>query len=396
VLSIAYRRFVPLMAAALAVAALSAPAVPPTVKQLWETTLAPESAEIEYKALAVSNKDESVWLMLGKRPALAMTGPQRLQLDTLDRAGKTVAETALDSLAKTAGLKRTPDHFLDLAATDEGNLAVVVSAAGQVSVILVDGKSRHVIQAREIGVSQPGLLITRCVPFAGGNLLLLGRMGAHAWAIRLDRKMAVVWEKPASAGDVTVFVDGAPLSGGNFIVGGASASKPGAATPASLWLGQLTADGQVTRWISLPGRFISVAPAPDGGAAAVQGTLSVAGGEFRLRSYDRNLKETGSSELLSGTRDLQPFRVAPAGQPPAEYVVLGSERHRLWLAKVRAGSAVLWSQTLGQTSSSMPDLVRNFGLQPAASTFVVAATEMVVNAKMQQRQVVKVMNLEIP
>src|SRR5437764_5655183 len=45
------------------------------VKLLWETVIQETAFEVECKASALSNKDGSVWLVLGRRPALAMTGP---------------------------------------------------------------------------------------------------------------------------------------------------------------------------------------------------------------------------------------------------------------------------------------------------------------------------------
>lgn len=365
------------------------------VKQLWESAIAEEANEVEYKASAVSRKDESIWLVLGRRPALMMSGPQRLALDTLDRTGKIVSENSLESLAKAAGLTRVPDQFLDLAATPDGDLAVVLSSAAQVSVVMVDGKSHRVIQGKNIGAPRPDLLITRAIPAGDGNLRLLGRAGARAIAITLDRKLAVLSEKLANPGEASIFLDGSPLSDGTFVLAGARPAKPGTSTGPSVWLGYLSAEGQLTKPISMPGRFASVAAAPEGGCAMVQGILSAQGAEFWFRSYDHNLKEWWSVKLVSGTRDLQPFRIASAGQGTAEYLILGAENHRLQLSRVRAGSALLWTQVLGAAPGPMPPLVWNYGLAPAASSVVVASTEMVVNVKMQQRQVVKVMNLDI-
>jgi len=363
------------------------------VKQLWETAIADDSFEVEYKASAVSTIDSSVWLVVGRRAALTMSGQQDLALVALDRNGKILSETSLQSLAGTAGLTHVPDKFIDLAATTGGNIAVVLRSGGQTSVVTVDGKSRRVIQGKDIGAARPNLLVARAVAIPGGNLLLLGRLGPGAVAIKLDPKLAVVWERPADPKGAGVFTDAAVLSDENFVVTGTHSARPGSSDESSLWLGRLDAEGQVTKSIFMPGQFASVATGPDGGCALVQGMVGPQGADFWFRSYDRDLKEEWSTKLLSGTRDLMSFRIVPAGQ--GEYVVLGSEKHHLWISRVRAGAGVQWSQTFGDPPGAMPVLVWNFGLARAGSSVVVVTTDMVVNAKMQQRQIVRARNMDI-
>jgi hypothetical protein len=364
------------------------------VKRLWETVIEDDAFEVEYKSAAVSDKNESIWLVLGRRPALMMTGPQTLALRTLDRLGKTLSEISIESLAKAARLQHVPDQVIDLAAMADGSLAVVLGSGRQVSVVTVDGKGSRGTQAKDIGAPRPDLYITRALPTRSGNLLLIGRLGVRAIAIKLDRNLDVTWEKSANPADATVFLDGAVYDNESFVLTGAHSSNPGASLEVSLWLGQFDGEGQVAKSISLPGRVASVATAPDGGCVIVQGVVASRRLEFRFRSYDRNLKESWNADLLTGTLDSPPFRLSPVPGIPAGYLIVGSENRHLWLSRIRAGSSILWAQTIGDKPGPMPELVWNFGLAATPQTVIIPFTDMVVNAKMQQRQVVKVMSVD--
>lgn len=360
------------------------------VNRLWETLIEEDSFEVEYKACAVSPKDDSVWLVLGRRPALMMTGPQTLALRVLDRAGKTLSEKSLESLAKSAGLSPAPDQFIDIAAMLDGTMAILFSSGGQLSVVTVDGRHR-VTQGRNIGALRPELFITRAQPTPAGNLLLLGRLGDRAIAIKLDQNLSVRWEKMTSPEDASLFLDGALFGDESFTLIGARSRGSGASTEIMLWLGQIDREGQIKNSLSLPGRFPSLAASPDGACAIVAADATSQGLDFWFKIYDRNLKELWNSKLVSGTRDFQPFRLSYLSQTTSDFFIVGSLKRHLWLSRVHAGTALLWSDTLTEQSGSMPELVWNFGLKPSTRGMVIPYTDMVVNKKMQQRQVVKVM-----
>jgi len=361
-------------------------------KRIWESSIADDSFEVEYKASAISTKNDATWLVLGRRPALTMTGPQVLALHGIDRNGKELLETPLESLGKTAGIGGPVDQFFDIAGEADGSMALVLASGGQLTIITVDGATGRFLRAKQVGVALTDLLVTRALPTPAGNLLVIGRRGMRPLATKLDASLAVAWEKWGDPGEVSVYLDGVVYNDESFALVGARSSARRASTPASLWLGQFNAEGQGIRSATMPGRFAAIASAANGGCVVVRGTASASGSDFSFISYDRNLKESWNADLAVGIKDFKPFRVSRIPESPAGYLVVGSEKHRLWIAMVEAGSSVVWKGTLGDpTGSAMPNLVWNFGIDPASSVAVVPFTELSVNAKMQQRQAVRVM-----
>src|ERR1700690_4059662 len=92
-----------------------------SIKRLWETAIEEEASSIECKAAAVSPRDDSVWLVIGRRAAGEMGGPQKLALRGLDSTGKLLPETPLDFLTKEATFQRPTNDIAGLAATGDGN-----------------------------------------------------------------------------------------------------------------------------------------------------------------------------------------------------------------------------------------------------------------------------------
>lgn len=361
------------------------------LRVLWQTVIAEDTLEVEYKGFAISNSDSSVWLVLGKRPALSMSGPQMLALRALDGSGKTLAEYSMALLTKTAGIPRVPDRFMAIAATEEGNIALLCDSDSGLFMFIMDGRTHGLDHAKGLEVGS-NLRITRMLPTKGGGLLLLGNQGGRAVVIRLDRNLKPIWEKLAPEG-VSVYLDGVALSDESVVLVGTY--SPSQEKTAEIWIGRLNAGGEITKSVSKPGVFVSVAGAPEGGCAVVQGIVTAQGVDFWFRSFDRDLNESWNTKLLLGAKDYQEFRLSPVPHTLTDYLVVGSEKRVLWLARVRVGSSVLWTRTLGSQSGSFQDLLWNFGIASSAQAIVIPSTELVVDPKMQQRQVTKVVAFEI-
>ena len=358
------------------------------IKRLWEAAIEEEASSIECKASAISPRDDSVWLVIGRRAAGEMGGPQKLALRGLDSTGKPLPETSLDFLTREATFHRPMNDLIGLAAAGDGNLLMVWSLG---EIVVVNAKSRGVVRQRELGPGRPDLMLTRALALSDSGYLLIGRLGTRATAIRLNRALEVVWEKSPYPAEAGMFTDGAVLEDGAFCLTGEVGH--GRAASISLRAGRFSANGELVKSVSLPGQLLSVAAAPGGGCAIVQGIRGASGVEFWFRNYDREMKELSNVRLGSDIAAIWPFLLAPVPRTAGDYFIAGTERFHFLLSRVKAGATVAWTRSFQEQSGSAEELIWNHFLLPAKQSVIIPFTAMTVRSNMQN-QVVKVMSLD--
>jgi len=361
---------------------------PGNIKRLWEAVIEEESSGIECKAAAISPRDDSVWLVIGRRAVGEMGGPQKLALRGLDSAGKPLPETSLDFLTKEPSFHRPMNDIAGLAATGDGNLLVAWSLG---EVVVLNATSRRPLRRKDLGPGRADLMLTRALALSDNGYLLLGRLGTRATAIRLNRELEVVWEKVPYPAEAGMFMGGVPLENDAFCLTGEVGH--GRAASISLKVGRFSSNGELARTVSLPGQLLSVAAAPGGGCAVVQGIRGAWGVEFWFRNYDRELKELSNLRLGSDVRAIWPFLLAPVPRTPGDYFIAGTERFQFLLFRVKAGASIAWTRSFQEQSGSAEELIWNHFLLPAKQSIVIPFTAMVVRSNMQN-QVVRVISVD--
>ena len=359
-----------------------------SIKRLWETAIEEEASSIECKAAAVSPRDDSVWLVIGRRAAGEMGGPQKLALRGLDSTGKLLPETPLDFLTGEASFQRPTNDIAGLAATGDGNLLMAWSLG---EVVVLNANSRGLVRRKDLGPGRADLRLTRALALADSGYLLIGRLGTGATAIRLNRHLEVVWEKVPDPAEVGMFVDGAVLENDSFCLAGEVGH--GRAASISLKLGRFGANGELVKSVSLPGQLLSVAAAPGGGCTIVQGIRGALGVDFWFRTYDREMKELSNVRLGSDVRAIWPFPLAPVPRAAGDYFIAGTERFHFLLSRVKAGASIVWTRTFQEQSGSNEELIWNHFLLSTRHSVIISFTAMAVRSNMQN-QIVKVMSVD--
>jgi hypothetical protein len=357
-----------------------------SVKRLWETAIEEEASSIECKAAAVSPQDDSVWLVIGRRPAGEMSGRQKLALRGLDSTGKLLSETSLDFLTREASFQRPTNDIAGLAATADGNLAMAWSMG---EVVVLNAKSRGLVRRKDLGPGRPDLWLTRALPLSDNGLLLIGRLDTRAIAIRLNRALEVVWEKSAAPPEVGMYENGVVLENDTFFLTGEV--YHGGTASMSMWVGRFNANGELVRSVSLPGQLLSVAAAPGGGCALVQGIRGSA--DLWFRNYDREMKELWNVRLGSGVAAIWPFPLVPVPRAAGDYFVAGTEKFHFLLSRVKAGASIAWTRTFQEQSGSEPELIWNHFLLSTKHSVIIPFTAMAVRSNMQN-QIVKVLSVD--
>jgi hypothetical protein len=368
---------------------------PGVIKPVWQVTIEEDSNEIEFKAAAVSARNESVWLLLGRRSLGSMSGPQTDSLDTLDRSGEFQGELSLATLGKIASLSQIPDNVIDIAALSNGNVAILTQAGARLFIVVLDGATRQFIVAKEVERVGSGALLTRAIAAESNTLLLIGRSDGRAVALKLDSNLNLLWKRSPEGAGVGVYTDATVLSDGTYVFAGTSLKHEGDPTSLSLWLERAKTDGRTETASYLPGRSMSVAPSANGGCSTIQHVIGNAGIDIWFKSYDQSLKETGSIKLLTGTKNFQTFQLARIPGSTNDFLVVGSDKQMIWLSRVTDGGSVVRYELSSRAGrpNDFPELLWNFGVRAGASSLIVPTTEMLVNAKLQQRQTVRIISI---
>ncbi len=363
-----------------------------SMKRLWEAAIEEQASSIECKAAAVSPRDDSVWLVIGRRAAGEMGGPQKLALRGLDSAGKPLSETSLDFLTREATFHRPMNDLIGLAATGDGNLGMVWSLG---EVVVLNATSRGLVRRKDLGPGRADLMLTRALALSDNGYLLIGRLGTRATAIRLNRALEVVWEKSPYLAETGMFMDGAVLEDDAFCLAGEVGH--GRAASISLKVGRFSANGELVRSVGLPGQLLSAAAAPGGGCAVVQGIRGASGVEFWFRHYDREMRELSNVRLGADVAAIERFLLVPVPRTAGDYFIAGTERFHFLLSRVKpgagAGASIAWTRRFREQSGSNEELIWNHFLLPAKQSVIIPFTAMAVRSDMQN-QIVKVMSLD--
>jgi hypothetical protein len=350
-------------------------------KRLWEVTIEEPASAVEYKASAVSAQDESIWLVIGRRPAGAMSGPQALALHGLDHNGKTLSDRSLDFLSGETSSQKPGEEFIDIAATGDGDLALV-STLGQV--VTMKAMSGRVLRRKDVGPGRRFLYVKRALSFSDGSLLLVGFGDSGATAIKLNKNLDVVWEKTVDRDQVGTLVDGVVLGDDSFFLAGNV--RHGGTASSSLWVGRFGAGGELRKSLSIPGQLVSVAAAAGGGCAVVQGINGPRGQEVWFRNYDRDLRELWNVRVGDGIGpNWRPVFVVRVPWIPDEYFVAGVNRDSFLLSRIKAGSGIVWTRTFQEQSNSMPEAAWNVGLLTTSHSVVIPFTAMPMKPKMNKQ-----------
>ena len=350
-------------------------------KRLWEVTIEEPASAVEYKASAVSPQDESIWLVIGRRPAGEMGGPQALTLHGLDHNGKTLSDRSLDFLTGETSLQRPGDQFIDIAATSDGTLALVFTLG---EVVTMKAMSGRVLRRKDVGLGRRDLYVKRALSFSDGSLLLVGFGDSGATAIKLNKNLDVVWEKTVDRDQVGTLVNGVVLGDDSFFLAGNV--QHGKTASISIWVGRFSAGGELRKSLSIPGQLVSVAAAAGGGCAVVQGINGPRGQEVWFRNYDRDLRELWNVRVGDGIGpNWRPFFVVRVPWIPDEYFVAGVNRDSFLLSRIKAGSGIVWTRTFQEQSNSMAEAAWNVGLLTTSHSVVIPFTAMPMKPKMNKQ-----------
>jgi len=368
----------------------------PGAKSRWEVTLAEDDGELEYKGAAASKKSGAFWIVVGRRPKFQMSGQQLLEIRAFDRSGHAFYKSSIPDLFLAARLPGEPDRFIDMAATEDGEIAFLLTSKGKLAIVVVSSENGHITRARVPETAGPTTNASKILSLPRNGFAVLGQKGGRAVAIKLDAKLDVLWERVAPNRAVASYIDGTVFNDGSFIAAGLS---PGSNNSrASVWLGRISGDGETSKSILESGLLVSVVAVQDGTFAVVLGTPTPNGVGYSIRSYDQNFTLTSNLSLLSGEKDYLPFRVLGIPEQPSEFLVVGSQGRMPWLARVRTGSRalVLWTHKSDDAIHGFPELLWNFGAVAGADKqILLPSTVMVVDSKIQQRQTVRIDAMEL-
>src|SRR5262249_53114658 len=218
------------------------------------TTLSSDRYEYELKAAAAG--EDSLWLAVGLRPKGSLGGPQQYQLWKLDSQGKQRAQLDLASVSVGKQADDKVKRLYDIAIAKNGDLAVLLeSEGGKLALVVLSGSSGEVIVNKVVKAAHSNLFFSKLRVTSGGDLLAIGRTGDEGFLLKLRLNGEVTAETVIHEADLAVAFDALELNDSYIVAGGHL--KPSGES--SLWIGRITAKGDVLSRTTFAGRFGSLA-----------------------------------------------------------------------------------------------------------------------------------------
>jgi hypothetical protein len=341
--------------------------------------------DFELVAATASADGAQAWLAVAARPKGKPTGAETMRLVSV--GATSVQSTVEVPIEPASASPASPDrpgrrHLLQGIALAPDGSVVLALARGQAPVSLLRVSSTD----RRAGAPAPLALktdadLTGLARLSNGQLLALGTMGRPVVA-EVAAGGAVGWERILPA-DGAVLESATPTDDGGAIVVGRIGSDP---TTAKLWLGSLSAKGELVAQATFPGHDGKVARLRDGSHVLVFDRIAAKGFDVFVKALGPDLRERSTTPLMTGQLLTGAFRVAPT--PDGGYVIAAVKDRGRFVARYDATGAERWADARPPTPPTL-EIVTRIELLPRGRTFVMPYAAYIVDGR-EQRQVVRV------
>jgi len=351
----------------------------------WEKIIHSDSAEYDYRAGTIGLADDSVWVLVGAQPKGSLGQQQGYLLWHLDKNGKTILQTDLDPARRELSSGASYRVF-GMSPLGKGKLAVFAySSKTGTSLIVLNDSTGQVLRETEL---EPGrnLVITKVLRTSGGGVVLVGVSGGVGSIRSLGESGEALWVRQMAAEHVASIVDASPTGDGGLVVlGEVGGTKAG---PIS-WIGRFQAKGELVAETHFAGDAQSIAGSPDGSVIVVGERPAPNGKEIWARSLTASLKERSISTVLSETKSVLPFKLAPA--PGGGAVVIGANKEYLpWIGHLGQDGRLGWADTRRYDAKLVP-VAGTSDVFAVSDGFVAAIGLAILDEKGAQRQTVRVL-----
>lgn len=361
----------------------------------WDVSIKGEALEYEYKASDIS-KDNGLWLAVGTRARGQLGGPQDLWLWKLDNKGKKTYELKLENLVKgEEGLEQYED-VEDMATLNDGSVVMILSSRTGFSVFTRFNEKGRLVLGLPIKRLGRGVLIKKVIPISNNQLLLIGKVLGKAAVIKVDHDGEVIWEKflDHRGERISMFTDGVVSQDGGFLLLGNGISEN---EVRRIWMVKYDVSGKLQFKHFFDGEVGYVAYAKDGGHVVIHNNIESGVRNVLLRKFSPSLKELWKNSILKAQYKDIPTPLNVARTSNGDYFVLTSKELQLFMAKVGDDGKMQWSGSMPRNKDTFSEILWNFDLLVAGSTFTVPITILVVsnNEVKEQRQEVRVIRFQI-
>lgn len=367
-------------------ASLTAAAQPKMPRQpLWNTTVLAER-EHELRR-SYGTGAGAVWMLVDAKPPGKINASEATtELIGLDANGEESARIDLDALFSGMDVIR----FDDVAVLADGNVAVFATSAAEAlfAYTIVPAQNR-IESAVRLGGPRRAHHVSDVVPAEDGRFLVVGRADARGWLMKLDAKLAIRWDKTFEDEPLTVFHDAAVRPDGSIVAVGAQLLETG---QTNLWVGELTAEGQVAARQVFAGREASIGVAPHG-LAVVYDVKTDRGWDVFVRGYSDGLGEQWTTPVATNLRMPREYRIAAGLR--GEWLVAGPKENRLWLGTYGANGALLHGWTAPMENELWERLWNVGGLLLRGSDLIVPYTLLTLDDEKRQIQRIRVTKLPL-
>jgi hypothetical protein len=358
-----------------------------------QQTFTSDAKEIELKAAARA-PDGTLWTVVGTRDKGKLAGRQEILIWGFDRNANRIGDLALSDVPGfRVGQGRDAGPF-SLNILDNGNLMLLSNSTGEISVAVIDWRSKRLLAKTPIENDKDLRLVTRLVMLGNGEMLAIGRVGTQGWIAHVGPAGVVLDELLLKDSDLGVVTDAARIDDKTLLLLGGG---PGDGTHEAIWAAKIAPDGGTiakTQFFGKGGRLavdysrrkyavVYNKPAPKGWDVVVQ-------------AFTNTLDKQWSAVLFSGTSGLGEYDIS--GSQNGDFLIAGpSDHRRLMACRVGASGAIQWFYEVPDESAT-PHLLWNSELVARSNGYYLPFTEMVVGEnhehRFEQRQVVSVINFD--
>lgn len=337
----------------------------------WEHRLGDDLWEHEYRAMAVSDKGDSIFVAVRARPAGHRDTPWSLMIWRVNQQTGELTPTALDP--QLTLLSKSYADIEDLKVLGNGSVVLAAESSKGVPSIIKLEPNGKLSFAKEIADPTHSAEILKILPTADGGFVIVGHQSTDAVIEKVDPAGNKTWDKVIDRGKIESFFDGVTTSdGGVVVIGNSWTGDPFFIGPSAILVMKFDDKGNLQMEKSFPGRYASIAPSTQNSYAVVYDKSDTVQQSISVVGLSDELRELWNAPIFSSERGVARFRIASA--PNGGFVVVGSRDLNLWVSRIDKMGKTMWVFSDSERSASNFDVTSSgesfFIAYPAISTFM--------------------------
>ncbi len=308
----------------------------------WERRLGDDHLQQRSNAMVLSKQNGRLFVA-GISTLAGISGKSgKFWIWEVNQSGEKTKEIEIKNPRGDRQLRSGYSYVKDISELDNGDLILIIEfEIDQPSLVRI-GKNGKTIFIKEFLKQGSHIVLNKIVAMRDGNLLLIGRNRDNAYLLKTDISGKILWDKIIDYGKTDFFTDGISIGEGRtLLIGNFGLSDKKGIWSSDMLISKINDNGKKLKEISFPGRHGNVTKGHNNSYVVVYDKSESTSQDIWVRAMSSDLNILWETQVLTVNPGFAKFKIERV--PSSGYIVTGSNRGRLWVARIDNQGKLVWS-----------------------------------------------------